>query len=72
MVGKVGFEPTTSRTQTVRASQLRYSPYQNVIIMQSGAFVKGFDMPSRLCYNHLSAWLQTYLMPCPSFKEELW
>ena len=50
MVGDKGLEPSTSRSQTARASQLRQSPKNN----QQGYYILfDFFMPVKFCQSKL-------------------
>src|SRR3989338_10423925 len=51
MVGKAGFEPTTSSSRTKRASQLRYFPIIYFIILTSRGYSVNPSTRLRLCLS---------------------
>ena len=59
-VGDIGFEPTTSRSQTVRASQLRQSPSVPLAGIGPTRFLRPQDFKSCVYTNFTTAALEVF------------
>ncbi len=62
MVGVIGFEPTTTWSQTRCATKLRYTPIELVLTNPSSSF-------SRQALNHWSAYIRHLMRGCQPKAE---